>query len=361
MQPRIEADPELLDRLMEDYGRAPEPWRITPYWRTYHDRMIRIIQRDGLQSLQRNYSLLKGFATGGVPQPIPPANALKRAVFTAIPRLPVISKVFASYDRIILALHRQNIELRRQACRDALDLIAGHFPDIQPPGELAAGEAEDVFEWRGRYFTTAFVPYLARAADFYRAVPSATVDSLLEIGPGLGLSTLAHRALNPHLRLIVNIDIPATLYVSTQFLKATGAFSVMNYNQFLRDGGTLARPPAEPGQPVCLQLPPWSLEAVETPVDYGHNAFSFQEMEPPVVGAYAANMTRLVRQGLWLMSSVDGHKRGAGGQMETVSFDVIEASLGDAFEQVPADLTAHCGRFGIRSEAARLYRRADAA
>lgn len=360
MPPRlVEADPALLDKLLLDLGRAPEPWRVTPYWSNYHDRLVRTIRRDGVKSLQSNYSLLKGFATGGVPQPIPPAHPLKRAVFTALPRVPVVSKVFGSYEKIIKALHRQNIDLRRQVCRDTLDLIAEHFPEIQPPGDVAAGDAEDAFEWRGKQFTTAFIPYLARAADFYRAIAPRTVRSLLEIGPGLGWSTLAHKTLNPELRLVVNIDIPATLYISTQFLKAVGAFDVVDYNRFLQTGGTLVSQPGEP--PVCFQLPPWALASVDVPFDFAHNAFSFQEMEPRVVQAYAENMIRLVRQGIWLMSTVEGHKPGAGGQKETVNFGVIETSFGSAFERAPAELTAFCRRFGIHPDMSRLYLRVASA
>ena len=67
-------DTSLLDLLIKDLEVASEPWRITPYWATYHERLIREIKKSGLASLQNNYQLLKGFASGGPPTVIKPIS-----------------------------------------------------------------------------------------------------------------------------------------------------------------------------------------------------------------------------------------------------------------------------------------------
>ncbi len=351
----ISDDIFLLDLLVKDLEVANEPWRITPYWATYHERLIREIKKSGLTSLQNNYQLLKGFASGGPPTVIKPNNTIKRSVFEIVPQLPVISKVFGEYNRLIQALYRQNIILGQKIATQAIKQIEEQMGTLVVFGDLTVGGSQEDFEYQKNSYVPAFVNYLARAADFYRIVPMEEVTSLIEIGPGLGWSTIAHRTLNPHLRTIVNIDLPATLYISTQFLKAVGGFEVINYAQYLADGKQISQASGE--HPVCYQLPIWCFEDINTPIDWLHNAFSFQEMEPNVVAAYAGHAGSIVRCGVWLLSQVKGHKIGAGGQKKQVNYSVIESAFNSFFKREEVNIPEISKTFfGIESEMSRLYR-----
>ncbi|MEJ2374329.1 MAG: hypothetical protein P8Y71_02575 [Pseudolabrys sp.] len=71
--------------------------------------------------------------------------------------------------------------------------------------------------------------YLSCVADFYTYAPAREMTAIIEIGPGLGLSSLAHMAINRALRVIVNIDIMPVRYLSTQFLKSIDGIDVSDY------------------------------------------------------------------------------------------------------------------------------------
>jgi putative sugar O-methyltransferase len=348
-------DTSLLDLLIKDLDVANEPWRITPYWETYHDRLIREIRKSGLKSLQNNYKLLKGFASGGPPTVITPNNNLKRSIFEIVPRLPVISKIFGEYNRLIHALYQQNIRLSQKIATQALIEIEEQLGALEVFGELTVGGSQEGFEFQKNSYVPTFVNYLARAADFYRFVPMEEVTSLIEIGPGLGWSTIAHRTLNPYLRTFVNIDLPATLYISTQFLKAVGGLKVINYAQYLADGKQISQDSGE--HPVCYQLPIWCFEDINIPMDWLHNAFSFQEMEPNVVAAYAKHARSIVKRGAWLLSQTEGHKVGAGGQKKQVTYSVIETAFSSFLKREEVNLPKISKTFfDIDSEISRLYR-----
>lgn len=341
--------------LLDHLASAEDPWRITPYWRTYHERMLREIRRVGLAELQNNYDLLKGFAVGGRPKLISPRNPLKRVVFETLPKVPVFSKVAQEYDRLIAALYREKTGLEVKLAQQVLAALEDRFGPISFAGNLDAGDAQSVATWRDRNVPTPLLRYMTRAADFYRMVDIASVSSWLEIGPGLGQSTLANVTLNPNLSLIINVDIPCTLYISTQYLKATGAVRVVDYRQFLEEGRKIVA--GTDGLPVCYQLPPWALKDVQAEVDWMHNAFSFQEMEPPVVDAYVDQAARLTKTGAWLASTAAGHKAGAGGQKETVSFDVIDRAMERSFDVTDQNILDAAKVYDRPTTISRLYSR----
>jgi putative sugar O-methyltransferase len=343
----------LLKTLIQDAKEAKSPWTITPYWSTYHNRLLQTLSRDGVGTLQNNYHLLKGFALGGTPSPIPPAGKIKGKIFNVIPKLPIISKVFNEYNRIINALHISNIKEKIKLGELMLDSIAECYPKITIPGEIHVGDARDAFEWRGQTFTTSFIPHLARVADFYQVVDPQQVTSLLEVGPGLGLSTLAHLTLNPHLCTVINVDIPSTLYISTQFLRAVNACDIVDYCLFKENGFQFNH--SSKKRPLCYQIPPWCMERIDIPIDWFHNAFSFQEMEPHVVKAYAQQVSMVVKKGAWLMSNPDGHVADAGGQKERVTFEIIEDAFNTHFKRDVYDMANFSASDHINNKNSRLY------
>jgi putative sugar O-methyltransferase len=353
MSKDVSDNPALLSALLTDAESAKAPWAITPYWRTYFERGVRAIKDNGLGPIMTKPLLLKGFAEVEIVDPMPPRDGLKRVIFEAIPKLPVVSKVFAEYRHVSRANFLHFVDLKKRVCRGVLDSISGAYPDARPAGDLTAGGAPHTVDWQGIPVSISFVPFLARAADFYAKTPMSSVTSLMEVGPGLSWSTLAHLSLNPNIRFIINIDIPSTLYISTQFLKATGAARVVDYLD-LKAGQPVKDPGVAEG-PVVYQLPPWFLDKVTQEVDWLHNSFSFVEMEPAVVSAYGSAAARLVTKGAWLMSSVDGHATGAGGQSETVTFQVIDDAFNAHFVYRDVPMVNLCQWFGIEPENCRLY------
>ena len=328
----IANDPDLLALMVEDAAGGGPLWTATAYWRGYSGRILRELKRDGLSHLRTNQTLLKGFATGGVPLPELPAAPWKRAAWRALQALPGVSQIVGEYRRVLTAEYARHRETRQQHARMVKDEIARAFPDIRPPAGLANGGADDAFSWRGHTIVPAFAMYLSRMADFYARVPAHEVRSIVEIGPGLGFNSLAHMALNPSLRAIVNVDIVPVLYLSTQFLKSIDGVDVVDY-RMLRARERIVTEPAASGVRV-YQLAPWLLPRVDGAFDFFFNAFSFQEMEPEVCRNYAAELLRIVDRGVVLHEMAAGHRRGAGGQQAPVTLSFLESLFREKFPNV---------------------------
>jgi putative sugar O-methyltransferase len=325
-------DPALLAMMIEDAERSGPLWNATAYWRGYAKRIKMELARSGLANLRTNQRLLKGFALGGIPEPEMPQAGWKRAAWRLLQAGPGVRQMLAEHRRVRGALHARHCETSQQHARMAMDEIARAFPELRPPAGIANGGADDAFLWRDSTIVPQFTMYVARTADFYAKVDSKDVTSILEIGPGLGLSSLAHMALNPHLRLIVNVDIAPVLYLSTQFLKSIDGVEVIDYRA-LRGADRIALKAPTEGvriyQAASTQMP-----RLDGTIDALFNAFSFQEMETDVCRGYAAEALRMVRGGVMLHGWIAGHKAGAGGQKAPVTLAFLESLFRDAFPKV---------------------------
>ena len=325
----IQDDPRLLASMLIDGARADPVWKPAAYWLSYCRRIERELEHTGLAGLRTNQALLKGFASGGTPLPTPPRAAWKRSVWRILETMPGVATVIAEYRRLLVASHGRANDAEVRFARLALDRIAETCTQIAPPEGLANGGAENTFVWQGHTVTADWVTHLARLADFYRAVPADQIKAILEIGPGLGLSTLAHIALNPGLRMIVNCDIPPVLYISTQYLKSIPTIEVVDCRAAMSDDGVL-RPRAS-DRPTVYQLASWQMPYLNFEADAFFNAFSFQEMELDICRRYADAVAQRVNRYVLLHSSVAGHAPGAGDQKQPVSIEFLRQIFGGAF------------------------------
>ena len=299
---------DLLNNLVRDLKKTSRLWKMSPYWEHYYHRALREIKVSGISNLQSNHLLQKGFGIGrAVDDVIRPSNTLKRFLFNLIISLPFFSKVIDQYYALIRKLSTRNINLEIEICKQALISIEKIHGPISPDYNLTVGGAKDVFKWRETLLTTSFVKHLIRVSDFYKNVNMSEVTSLVEIGQGLGWSTLAHKTLNPNLKFILNIDIPTTTYLSTQFLKATGGLKVVDYNDFLKDERKIFDLPSK-DECTCILLPTWCYKKIEKNFDWFHNAYSFKEMDKETVEAYIEHTKKIVSKGAWIISSVQDPK-----------------------------------------------------
>jgi putative sugar O-methyltransferase len=317
--------------MLADSRQAAPLWRPTAYWEPYCARIARELARTGLKDVRVNQRLLKGFALGGVPQPTLPRAAWKRGIWRLVAGAPVARLIVTEHRRLIAAEHARAVRGAVLHAAGVIDALAADFPGLAPPAGLDAGGAEDAFDWRGHRVTAHWVEYLCRAADFYGAVKPEAVRAILEIGPGLGLSTLAHLGLNPQLELVVNCDIPPVLYIATQFLRAVPDIHVIDYLDWR--GGV--RGPRD-GAPTVIQIAPWQLPELTQSVDAAFNDFSFQEMEREVCEAYAGIVRARTTGAVFLHAMAEGHRPGAGGQRAPVGMGFLRGLLeGDFPVEVP--------------------------
>lgn len=328
-------DTQLFDRLVRDSAAAPAEYRPTSYWQPYATRIIAEIGRSGMADFRTNQQILKGFGLGGTNRPAAPAAPAKRLIWNGVSAAPVVRTIIAEHTKLIDALSSQLRRTQIAQARALMETIAAQHPNVRIPDGLANGGADDTFAWRGQTISADFVQYLARASDFYSVVDPETVTSILEIGPGLGMSTLAHLALNSHLRTIVNLDIVPVIYVSTQFLSSIPGIEVIGYGGIAGSGPIV---PEAGARPRIYSLPAWVLPRLEMKADYAFNAFSFQEMEEAVCAGYARHINRLTGNGVLLHSSIAGHKPKAGGQTKPVTMAFLTSLFSPHFpvaEAVP--------------------------
>ncbi len=328
----IKSSNKLLLSLLKDHEKAEGPYKITPYWDGYNRRIFREISKHGIANLQSNYTLLKGFAEGGEPQVIAPVNDFKRFVFETLAKLPFFRKVVYEHKRLIKRYYNLHLDHKIQNAKQRLKAIEDEFGKIPFRFDLDHGDADDAFDWNGYKVTAKIVPYLERTLYFYSVIGPQKPKSILEIGPGLGLSTLCHVILNENLEHITNVDIPTTLYISSQFLKSFDEIEVKDYLDFKTNNNVLAN--KTDSKVSCLCIPTWAIKDISQEYEWVHNAYSFQEMEISVVKNYIDTLSKLTLKGYWIMSSIDGHVEGAGGQKDNISLSLIESLLPKGFDRV---------------------------
>ncbi len=209
-----------------------------------------------------------------------------------------------------------------------LDRIADAHPNFFVPGDHISGFPTDLILWRGQYVSASWVDYLYRISNFYDEIPANEIESFLEIGPGLGWTTISHLALNPNLKFGVNVDISPVLYVSTQFLKSIGDIEVVDY----RTTRNLDRIVLEPGdkKPRIYQILPWQLPKLEGQLDIFANAFSFFEMEKENCENYIATVKPLIRKAVLLHGSIVG-KVLDHGPRDAIGLDFLSDLFEDKF------------------------------
>ena len=311
---------ELLDKLMTDHRNNDDILASNNYWINYTKRIERHIRDADFNKMRTNYSLMKGFAWGGVPKPTVSNLYIKRIIFYFLERFFPFTKVVNEYKRLLNATHQRNVGLLKKVANLCLEEIHQNFQDISLTNDTCNGGAEDIFEYNDYNISAEWITYLARAADLYSENHDLLqAKSIVEIGPGIGLNTLAHFSLNKNLNIVVNIDLPHILYISTQFLKSVKFIEVIDYLDFEKtDFNNINK-----DKKMVIQLPPWALDKLNINFDLLLNHFSFQEMEKNIVSKYLALLGKKINSAAFIQNQATGHKKGAGGQVEPVTLDFI--------------------------------------
>jgi putative sugar O-methyltransferase len=155
--------------------------------------------------------------------------------------------------------------------------------DLESYGESEVGRPTQTFQLAdGRDepgLTKPYLNYLLCLAGLSRHVTEPP-RSFLELGGGFGTLGEIVMARDPEARY-VNCDIPPLLSVSSYYLtELFGHERVLTYDDRVPDVG-----PIEVPRSACL--PNWRIGDLVGDFDVFLNSFSFQEMEPHVVEAYA--------------------------------------------------------------------------
>ena len=326
MYNEVRDNPELLSLLTKDAAKVAGVWRPKARWLGYAQRINREIERAGLKDFRINYRLLKGFSQGGTPMPTLPQNFVKRAVWQTVERMPIMRTILAEERRLVKALHRKQVSEEIVLAQFVLSELEREGKNFIPPDGLAHGSAEDTFTDNERVMTALWVEHLARAFDTYRLISAKKVETIVEVGSGLVQTTLAHQTMNPHLKWVVNIDIPPVLYIAGQYLRSISGVEVVDYSE-TRDLKRIYPQEASDGRLRVYMLATWQTPRLEAKVDLFLNSASFQEMDRETCLAYAKEIARLVQK--WAVLHC-----GRGGEKSKIDAGAVSADFVlDAFRQ----------------------------
>ena len=320
----IENNTALLDLLLKHSEKSSDLWRPTNYWRPYCERICKELRKSGLDDFRQNQRILKGYASGGLLTPVKPVASWKRFIWNSTENLPIVRRIVDSYKKINRVYHQRYIDHEITIAKLALEKISKDYPNLKIPSGLENGSADDCFVWNGSIVSANWVRYLSIVADFYKTVSLNEVTVIGEIGPGIGLNSLAHKALNPNLKTIINIDIAPIIYVSGQFLKSIKEVHVVDFSETEKMDKIDLLSNVSNDETTIYCLPPWEFKKIEGDIDYFFNAYSFQEMEKEICDNYSKIIMALTQKGILLHSHVAGHKPDAGNQTEPVTLGFLE-------------------------------------
>jgi putative sugar O-methyltransferase len=172
----------------------------------------------------------------------------------------------------------------------------------------------------------------ALLADFAKNVSLNKIDTILELGAGLGrnIEVLAH--LLPNATLFV-VDIPPQLYVTNQYLSKVFGDRVIPYRKAIA-----LKPKTGQGLPVEVKgkiviLPSWQMPAwSDIKINLFWNSASFQEMEPDVVTNYLGLVKKMSPEWIYINALPGGNYRGTwspgkGGTKLPVTDDIYRSAL----------------------------------
>jgi putative sugar O-methyltransferase len=331
---QIPDDLALLDLMMNEMSKASAGFRATPYWEYYQSGTLEILRTNGLRDLRQisnpeitSFGCYEGALFGsasslremGLSEPDIDAIGGFVQVLQKYPSLPILPMGRSITDIIRLELRVLEMEAK---------LISPNAVSIFDLDCSLAGNPLGKFRVDGNWYTQQLVSKYQVYLDCFRVFDLAEVDTVVEIGSGMGQQVEILRKLHPHLSFVL-VDIPPQLYVAHQYLKTVFGDDVVDYRETNR--GSLGE--LESGK--LYFLGPWMLPSFET---RGRtllwNARSFQEMSEETVKGYYEIFRGFAHE-LFLMNRTKGFSKKFREDLQVsdiVDFDFYKNLFGEHYE-----------------------------
>ncbi|MBT6139411.1 MAG: putative sugar O-methyltransferase [Rhodospirillaceae bacterium] len=303
--PQIPDDFELLDLMMADLSAAPEAFQPTAYWQYYQNRTVQFLRNNGLHNIRRQQD--PGITCFGCYEgPLLPTK--KQLLDMGLSEAE--AEVSKSFGRLLernphqelLALNRsisQALRLELEVLSLKAELACPNAVSIFELDCSVAGNPTSSFRVDGNWYTPRIFEKYRHYIEFVREFDPTTLETIVEIGPGMGQQVEALRKLHPHLSFVL-VDIPPQLYVSHQYLKEVFGDDAIDYRS--TRGSKITG--LQPGKITFIG--PWDLAGLEPRGRTAlWNACSFQEMSEPVVEGYFEIFRHFARD-LFLLNVKDG-------------------------------------------------------
>jgi putative sugar O-methyltransferase len=198
-----------------------------------------------------------------------------------------------------------------------------------------AGSPAFYFKLKGKTFSDQFLRYYMRYAYCCKYIDFSKVDTVVEIGGGVGKFAEVLKKAHPHLSFYL-LEIAPQSYICHQYLRGVlGNDVVVPYSETRLDKA-IEVPPGK-----IAVLGNWQIEHIRP---QGRvlfvNMASFQEMESEIVENYL-NLIKPYSQAVYLLQSVSGiplNKDKEGGEIKSVQMNNYQALLDDTFTMVSEEV-----------------------
>jgi putative sugar O-methyltransferase len=267
----------LTQRTLAGLASCAPIYRPTTFWGSAVQRLMDDLEADGLASF-------KSWSAAGIWfYPLYGPGFTKDAVARTFEHASAINPS-AQLPWFTNALNGA-LQARRDfdAARLAWDQSRWPF-DLEGLGESEIGKPPQAYRLvpsKRAAWSRPYLNYLLCLAALSRYVDGPP-RGFFEIGGGFGVLGEIVMSRDAGARY-VNLDLPPLLTVSSYYLDALFGGRVAVYDEAIADAG-----PIECRGSACL--PNWRIGDVEGRFDVFVNSFSFQEMEPPVVAHYVAQV-----------------------------------------------------------------------
>jgi putative sugar O-methyltransferase len=342
---QVDDDLELLKIMMEDMKRAPKLYQPTNYWLNYEKIFLPELRSLGLRDFRRRRnSVLSSFgATDLLPinRHLDSLPIWKKAFRIRImnlllsTKIRIIEKYLNYISKAVSGVGIQEVRLLSYQLAKAW----GEKNGAKPIAELdasAVGNPEDIFLIEGKNYTTSILYYYLQYAYCCQYADFNSIDTIMEIGSGVGKQIEVIRKLHPKICFYI-FDIPPQLYVCEQYLSALFPKSIVSYRKTRK----MTNIPEDRKGKIFIfgngKLP----ELNNLNYDLFWNSASFQEMEPDVVFNYLKFINRQTNKYIFLHEWMEGKNqaaaKGVPGVLEPTTLSHYEKGLKDFQRQ---DLSA---------------------
>ena len=210
------------------------------------------------------------------------------------------------------------------------------------------GNPSDTINIDGSVYTSKFLDEFNKYLDIKKYVNFSSMESYLEIGPGVGTFAEVIAKLFPKVKLYL-IDIPPQLYLTQQYLSSVFPNQVASYEEIKKNPEILKSKKYR-----IFILAPWQIDLLKfEKLDFVFNQVSFSEMKKETVESYLSHFSRWNTQVINIRA-VDKNKTKEGPSFQ----DYVEALPGFDLtdkNQISADFKERLGE--IRTSSALYFKK----
>ena len=159
------------------------------------------------------------------------------------------------------------------------------------------------FKKNGRFYTRNFLNEISQIFFVEDRIKYRDIDSIIEVGAGVGLKTHISLIVNPKLKYYL-IETPPALYIAQKYLVAND-HRVLTYEEIKsRNIKNIEDININDYDVVCLA--PWMMDILKnTKFDMLVNEHSFTKLEPEIIKNYLNILLPKIKKAVYLISSHD--------------------------------------------------------